>query len=142
MIKKNVVINGVHQLLLVDGEVTLANVLRGQLHMTGTKIGCGKAQCGACSVIVDGKVIRSCVTKMKRIADDAEITTIEGVGTKEHLHPLQLAWMIHGAAQCGFCSPGFIVSAKQLLEENINSYERRCSELVPKTQKRLSLHRV
>ncbi|KUO77852.1 MAG: aldehyde oxidoreductase [Desulfosporosinus sp. BRH_c37] len=120
MLKKNVVINGVAQTLLVDGEVTLANVLRGQLHMTGTKIGCGKAQCGACSVIVDGKVIRSCVTKMKRVADDAVITTIEGVGTKEHLHPLQLAWMIHGAAQCGFCSPGFIVSAKQLLEENIN----------------------
>jgi len=120
LLKKNVVINGVAQTLLVDGEVTLANVLRGQLHMTGTKIGCGKAQCGACSVIVDGKVIRSCVTKMKRVADDAVITTIEGVGTKEHLHPLQLAWMIHGAAQCGFCSPGFIVSAKQLLEENIN----------------------
>ena len=120
MIKKNVVINGVSQLLLVDAEVTLANVLRGQLHMTGTKIGCGKAQCGACSVIVAGKVIRSCVTKIKRIADDAEITTIEGVGTKDHLHPLQLAWMIHGAAQCGFCSPGFIVSAKQLLEENVN----------------------
>lgn len=120
MIKKNVVINGVPQTLLVDGEVTLANVLRGQLHMTGTKIGCGKAQCGACSVIVDGKVIRSCVTKMKRVADDAVITTIEGVGTKEHLHPLQLAWMIHGAAQCGFCSPGFIVSAKALLEQNDN----------------------
>ncbi|WP_407310776.1 molybdopterin-dependent aldehyde oxidoreductase [Desulfosporosinus sp. SB140] len=120
MIKKNVIINGVPQTLIVDGEVTLANVLRGQLHMTGTKVGCGKAQCGACSVIVDGKVIRSCVTKMKRVADDAVITTIEGVGTKEHLHPLQLAWMIHGAAQCGFCSPGFIVSAKQLLEENVN----------------------
>ncbi|SDH36783.1 molybdopterin-dependent aldehyde oxidoreductase [Desulfosporosinus hippei] len=120
MIKKHVIINGNPQTLIVDGEVTLANVLRGQLHMTGTKIGCGKAQCGACSVIVDGKVIRSCVTKMKRIADEAVITTIEGVGTKEHLHPLQLAWMIHGAAQCGFCSPGFIVSAKQLLEENNN----------------------
>lgn len=120
MIKKNVIINGVPRTLIVDGEVTLANVLRGQLHMTGTKIGCGKAQCGACSVIVDGKVIRSCVTKIKRVSDDADITTIEGVGTKEHLHPLQLAWMIHGAAQCGFCSPGFIVSAKQLLEENVN----------------------
>lgn len=120
MIKKNVVINGVPQTLFVDGEATLANVLRGQMHMTGTKIGCGKAQCGACSVIVDGKVIRSCVTKMKRVADNAQITTIEGVGTKEHLHPLQLAWMVHGAAQCGFCSPGFIVSAKQLLEENVN----------------------
>ncbi|WP_088186599.1 molybdopterin-dependent aldehyde oxidoreductase [Desulfosporosinus sp. FKA] len=120
MLKKNLIINGSSQVLIVDGEATLANVLRGQLHMTGTKIGCGKAQCGACSVIVDGKVIRSCVTKMKRIPDHAEITTIEGVGTKDHLHPLQLSWMIHGAAQCGFCSPGFIVSAKQLLEENIN----------------------
>ena len=120
MIKKNVIINGVPRTLIVDGETTLANVLRGQLHMTGTKIGCGKAQCGACSVIVDGKVIRSCVTKMKRVADDAEITTIEGVGTQEHLHPLQLAWMIHGAAQCGFCSPGFVVSAKALLEQNLN----------------------
>lgn len=118
MLKKNVVINGVPQLLFVDGEVTLANVLRGQLHLTGTKVGCGKAQCGACSVIVDGKVIRSCVTKIKRVAENAVITTIEGVGTREHLHPLQLAWMIHGAAQCGWCSPGFIVSAKQLLEEN------------------------
>lgn len=120
MLKKHVIINGVSRTLIVDGEVTLANVLRGQLHMTGTKVGCGKAQCGACSVIVDGKVIRSCVTKMKRVADDAVITTIEGVGTKEHLHPLQLAWMIHGAAQCGFCSPGFIVSAKALLEQNVN----------------------
>lgn len=120
MIKKHVIINGNPQTLIVDGEVTLANVLRGQLHMTGTKIGCGKAQCGACSVIVNEKVLRSCVTKMKRIPDEAVITTIEGVGTKEHLHPLQLAWMIHGAAQCGFCSPGFIVSAKQLLEENNN----------------------
>ncbi|MGC7872016.1 molybdopterin-dependent aldehyde oxidoreductase [Desulfosporosinus sp. SYSU MS00001] len=120
MLKKNLIINGRPQIVIVDGEATLANVLRGQMHMTGTKVGCGKAQCGACSVIVDGKVIRSCVTKMKRIADHAEITTIEGVGTKEHLHPLQLSWMIHGAAQCGFCSPGFIVSAKQLLEENIN----------------------
>lgn len=118
MIKKNVVINGIPQLIFVDGEVTLANVLRGQLHLTGTKVGCGKAQCGACSVIVDGKVIRSCVTKIKRVAEGAVITTIEGVGTRDHLHPLQLAWMIHGAAQCGWCSPGFIVSAKQLLEEN------------------------
>ncbi|HEY8910912.1 MAG TPA: molybdopterin cofactor-binding domain-containing protein [Desulfosporosinus sp.] len=121
MIKKNLIINGLPQQILVDGEVTLANALRGQLHLTGTKVGCGKAQCGVCSVIMDGKVIRSCVTKMKRVAEGAQITTIEGVGTEKHLHPLQLTWMIHGAAQCGFCSPGFIVSAKQLLEENINA---------------------
>ncbi|AFM41639.1 aerobic-type carbon monoxide dehydrogenase, large subunit CoxL/CutL-like protein [Desulfosporosinus acidiphilus SJ4] len=120
MLKKKVMINGNPQILIVDGETTLSNVLRGQMHLTGTKVGCGKGQCGACSVIMNGKVIRSCVTKMKRVPDNAEITTIEGVGTKEHLHPLQLAWMIHGAAQCGFCSPGFIVSAKQLLTENMN----------------------
>ncbi|HWQ40555.1 MAG TPA: molybdopterin cofactor-binding domain-containing protein [Desulfosporosinus sp.] len=120
MIKKNLVINGIHQQIIADGEVTLLNVLRGQLHLTGTKLGCGKAQCGACSVIIDGKVIRACVTKIKRVVENAQITTIEGVGTEKHLHPLQLSWMIHGAAQCGFCSPGFIVSARQLLEENIN----------------------
>ena len=120
MINKSIIINGVRQTLIVDEEVTLANVLRGQLHLTGTKIGCGKAQCGACSVIMDGKVIRSCVTKMKRVPDEAQITTIEGVGTQKELHPLQLAWMIHGGAQCGFCSPGFIVSAKGLLDENSN----------------------
>ncbi|MDA8441935.1 MAG: molybdopterin-dependent oxidoreductase [Peptococcaceae bacterium] len=120
MLKKILKINGVTQTLLVDPEVTLANVLRGQLHMTGTKIGCGKAQCGACSVIMDGKVIRSCVTKLSRIPDEASITTIEGVGTQADLHPLQLAWMVHGGAQCGFCSPGFIVSAKGLLDQNLN----------------------
>jgi len=118
LIKKNLVINGIHQQIIVNGEELLSNVLRGQLHLTGTKVGCGKAQCGVCSVIMDGKVVRSCVTKIKRVAEGAKITTIEGVGTDKHLHPLQLSWMIHGAAQCGFCTPGFIVSAKQLLEEN------------------------
>ena len=118
MLKRNVTINGVAQLIFFEENVTLANMLRGQLHLTGTKVGCNKAQCGACSVILDGKVVRSCVTKMKKIKENSVITTIEGVGTREHLHPLQLAWMIHGAAQCGWCTPGFIVSAKQLLEEN------------------------
>jgi aerobic-type carbon monoxide dehydrogenase small subunit (CoxS/CutS family) len=82
------------------------------LGLTGTKVGCGEGQCGACSVIIDGKVVRTCALKMKRVDDGAEITTIEGIGTPANPHPLQLAWMLHGAAQCGFCSPGFIVSAK------------------------------
>ncbi|WP_425803850.1 molybdopterin-dependent aldehyde oxidoreductase [Desulfitobacterium sp. Sab5] len=120
MIKKSIVVNGVTKTLFVDPELDLANALRGQLHLTGTKIGCGKAQCGACSVIMNGRVIRSCVTKMKRVPDNAEITTIEGVGSQNTLHPLQLAWMVHGAAQCGFCTPGFIVSAKALLDANVN----------------------
>ena len=118
MIKKNIIVNGVEQTLIVDPEASLADVIRNQLGLTGTKVGCGTAQCGSCSVIMDGEVVRSCVMKMKRVADGAQVTTIEGVGTPANLHPLQLAWVAHGGAQCGFCSPGFIVSAKALLDKN------------------------
>ncbi|GAB1410588.1 molybdopterin-dependent oxidoreductase [Desulfovibrionales bacterium] len=118
MIKKEIVVNGVARNLVVDAEETLANVLRQSLGLTGTKVGCGEGQCGACSVIMDGKVVRACATKMKRVEDGADITTVEGIGTPANPHPLQLAWMLHGAAQCGFCSPGFIVSAKGLLDIN------------------------
>jgi aldehyde oxidoreductase len=118
MIKKQIVVNGIARNLVVDGEDTLANVLRKNLGLTGTKVGCGEGQCGACSVIMDGKVTRACATKMKRVDDGASVTTIEGIGTPASPHPLQLAWMLHGGAQCGFCSPGFIVSAKGLLDTN------------------------
>ncbi len=67
---------------------------------------------------MDGKLVRSCVTKMAKLSEGAAITTIEGVGTPDHMHALQLAWIVHGGAQCGFCTPGFIVSAKALLAEN------------------------
>ncbi len=118
MEKRLITVNGTSRTLIVDPEASLADVLRKQLGLTGTKIGCGAAQCGACSVIMDGKVIRSCVTRMKKVEDGARITTIEGIGTPENLHPLQAAWMVHGAAQCGFCSPGFIISSKALLDVN------------------------
>lgn len=118
MIKKQIVVNGIARNLVVDAEETLANVIRQSLGLTGTKVGCGEGQCGACSVIVDGKVVRACAMKMKRVEDGANITTIEGIGTPANPHPLQLAWMLHGGAQCGFCSPGFIVSAKGLLDSN------------------------
>ncbi|NCB52025.1 MAG: 2Fe-2S iron-sulfur cluster binding domain-containing protein [Clostridia bacterium] len=120
MIKKTLIINGVKRTLLVEGTETLASVLRERLLLTGCKIGCGIGQCGACNVIVDGKVTRSCITKMSKVRDNAEIMTIEGIGTIDNLHPLQVAWMAHGAAQCGFCSPGFIMSAKGLLDSNPN----------------------
>ncbi len=118
MIQKELIVNGVKRSLVVSADATLADVLREQLLLTGVKIGCGQGQCGACSVILDGKVVRSCITKVKRVPDGANVTTIEGVGTPDAPHALQLAWMVHGAAQCGFCSPGFIVSAKGLLDEN------------------------
>ena len=120
MIKKVLIINGVERTLVIDGTETLAKVLRERLLLTGCKIGCGQGHCGACNVIVDGKVTRSCITKVAKLRDYAEITTIEGIGTVNNLHPIQVAWMAYGCAQCGFCSPGFIVSAKVLLEQNPN----------------------
>lgn len=118
MEKKVLMVNGIKRTVIADPEASLAEVLRGQLGLTGTKIGCGSAQCGCCSVILDGKVIRSCVTKFKRVEEESNITTVEGIGTAEDLHPVQMAWIAHGGAQCGFCTPGFIVSAKALLDEN------------------------
>lgn len=118
MVKKDLMINGIKHTIIVNPEDSLAKVLREQMMLTGCKVACNVGQCGACTVILDGKAVRACIVKMKRIADNAEITTIEGVGTPENLHPLQLAWMGHGCAQCGFCSPGFILSAKVLLAEN------------------------
>ena len=118
MIKKPLIINGAERKIIIEGDETLASVLRERLLLTGCKIGCGQGHCGACNVIIDGKVVRSCLQKVAKLRDYAEITTIEGVGTVNDLHPLQVAWMAYGCAQCGFCSPGFIISAKVLLEEN------------------------
>lgn len=118
MIKKEVVVNGVVHKMVVNAEDTLSTVIRNNLGLTGTKVGCNEGQCGACSLIVDGKVVRSCAMKIRRVKDGAQITTIEGIGTPDNLHPIQMAWMAHGGAQCGFCSPGFIVSVKGLLDTN------------------------
>ncbi|MDF2612108.1 MAG: Aldehyde oxidoreductase, partial [Lachnospiraceae bacterium] len=120
MLKKALIINGAKTILVVEPEAKLSDVLRKQLGLTGTKVGCGIGECGSCSVILNGKVVKSCITKMKKIEENSEIITIEGVGNKDKLHPLQVTWMVHGAAQCGFCTPGFIVSAKALLEQNNN----------------------
>ncbi|MBR2831669.1 MAG: molybdopterin-dependent oxidoreductase [Oscillospiraceae bacterium] len=112
------VINGVERFVLCDPQKdTLAVALR-RLGLTGTKIGCGIGVCGACSVILNGEVVRACTKKMKSIEPYSEITTIEGIGTPQHLHPLQQAWITYGGAQCGFCTPGFIVSAYALLNQN------------------------
>jgi len=120
MIKKELIVNGVVRRLIVNGDDSLATVLRNNLHLTGTKVGCDTGQCGSCSVLVDGKVVRSCAMKMRRVKDGANVTTIEGIGTPDNLHPIQIAWIAHGGAQCGFCTPGFIVSTKGLIDSNPN----------------------
>ncbi len=118
MDRKLLNINGVPTTVMCEPSQKLSDVLRGQLGLTGTKVGCGQGQCGSCSVIMNGKVVRSCSTTMKRVPAEAEITTIEGIGRPDKLHALQLAWILHGGAQCGYCSPGFIVSSKALLDQN------------------------
>ena len=111
-------INGADRMFICDPEKdTLATVIR-RLGLTGTKVGCGTGVCGACSIILDGKVIRSCTKKIKTVEEYSKVLTIEGIGAPNHLHPLQVAFMNLGAVQCGFCSPGFIVSAYALLQAN------------------------
>ena len=113
-------LNGVDRPVICDPEKDkLSSVIR-RMGLTGTKVGCGIGVCGACSVIVNGEVVRSCTRKMKSIPEFSEITTIEGIGTPQHLHPIQQAWITYGGVQCGFCSPGFIVSAYGLLLKNVN----------------------
>jgi aldehyde oxidoreductase len=118
MQRKILKVNGIARSFIVDPEKSLADTLREQLLLTGCKVGCGQGQCGACSIILNGKLTRSCVLKMKAVQDNAEILTIEGIGSTDNLHPLQVAWMAHGGAQCGFCTTGFIMSAKSLLDAN------------------------
>ena len=113
-------INGVDRPVVCDPEKdTLSTVIR-QLGLTGTKVGCGIGVCGACTVILNGELCRSCNKKMKTVPEYSEITTIEGIGTPQHLHPIQQAWITYGGIQCGFCTPGFIVSTYVLLQKNPN----------------------
>ena len=116
--KMTLKINGVERMFMCDPEKDrLSDVLR-RIGLTGVKVGCGTGVCGSCSVILDGQVVRTCTKRITQVKEYSEITTIEGIGTPQHLHPLQEAWMIYGAVQCGFCVPGFIVSAYALLKQN------------------------
>ncbi len=100
-----------------DGQRPLLWVLRTDLGLTGTKFGCGEAQCGACTILVDNKAVRSCVYPVRN-ADGREVRTIEGLSKNGDLHPLQKAFVEHDALQCGFCTPGMILTAYGLLREN------------------------
>ena len=120
-------VNGVDRWVVAEKTATLADVLREQMLLTGCKVCCEDGQCGSCTVIVDGKPDRSCQTPIEKLAPGAKIVTIEGIGTAENLHPLQVAWMAHGGAQCGICTPGFIMSAKVLLDNNNRRRASRCA---------------
>jgi xanthine dehydrogenase YagT iron-sulfur-binding subunit len=102
--------------LSIDSRVTLLDALRERLHLTGSKKGCDQGQCGACTVLVDGRRVVSCLT-LAVMNEGAKITTIEGLGTPEKLHPMQAAFVKHDGYQCGYCTPGQICSAVAVLEE-------------------------
>lgn len=110
-------VNGIsHSVDILDENTPLLWVIRDMLDLKGTKFGCGKAACGACTLHVDGKAVRSCSYAVK-FADGKNITTIEGLGTEENPHPVQQAWIEEVVPQCGYCQPGFMMASAALLNE-------------------------
>jgi aerobic carbon-monoxide dehydrogenase small subunit len=110
-------INGAKHSATVEPRRSLVDFLRHDLGLVGTHVGCEHGVCGACTVMLDGRTVRSCLLFAAQ-ADGSEVTTIEGIGTDEALHPLQLAFQQHHALQCGFCTPGMILAAIELLRDN------------------------
>ena len=110
-------VNGKKLTVDVDSQTSLLTVLRNDLDLTGTKYGCGEAQCGACTVLIDGQQTRSCVTPVGKVANK-QITTIEGLEKDGQLHPVQAAFLKADAMQCGYCTPGMIMASVALLNKN------------------------
>ncbi len=113
----------------VEPNELLLNVLREKFGLTGAKYGCGIGECGACTVLVDGEPVLSCLTLAVDV-DGKDVVTIEGLARDDELHVLQKAFLEHGAVQCGYCTPGFILTAKRLLEENPDATEEEIREYI------------
>lgn len=120
-------VNGEIRDLMVKPSETLLEVLRDKLGLIGTKEGCDTGRCGACNVLIEGNVVRSCLTLAISVRDK-EIITIEGLAKGEKLHPIQQAFIKHGALQCGFCTPGMIITSKALLDENHDPSEEEIKQ--------------
>jgi len=115
-------VNGDAQQFLCDPDTTLLDALREEMGLTGSKEGCGSGDCGACTVMLDGDMVCSCLVLAPE-AEGRQVATIEGVAEGSQLHPVQRKFLEHGALQCGFCTPGFIMASKALLERNPNPSE-------------------
>ncbi|MBR1999520.1 MAG: (2Fe-2S)-binding protein, partial [Lentisphaeria bacterium] len=111
-------INGVDRPVICDPKKDKLSTVIRRMGLTGTKVGCDQGICGACSVILNGELVRSCTKRMDKIPEYSEIITIEGIGTPQHLHPIQQAFVTYGGIQCGFCTPGFVISSFALLSKN------------------------
>lgn len=113
----------------IKEDIRLLDFLRDELGLTGTKEGCGEGECGACTVIIDGKAVNSCLILLPEI-DGSEITTIEGLSKNGELDPIQKAFIDEGAVQCGFCTPGMIMSTKALLDRKVNPSDEEIMEAI------------
>jgi aerobic-type carbon monoxide dehydrogenase small subunit (CoxS/CutS family) len=122
-------VNGQAYQVVVKPQDLLVDVLREQMGLTGTKKGCGTGECGACTVLIDGRPVNSCLVIAIR-AQNKGILTIEGLGTPEQLHPLQQAFIENAAVQCGFCAPGMLLAAKALLDKNRFPTEREIRQAI------------
>ncbi len=123
------VVNGKRVEVQIEPDELLVDVLRDRLGLTGTKVGCNEGECGACTVLMEGQAVLSCLIPAMR-AQDKQITTIEGLSEGDTLHPLQQAFVEHGAVQCGYCIPGFIMSANALLDRNAHPTRDEIKEAV------------
>lgn len=122
-------VNGKDHTLEVEEDMRLIDLLREKLGLTGVKEGCSEGECGACTVIMDGEVVNSCLV-MAFQAEGSSILTIEGLGDEENIHPIQQAFIDVGAVQCGYCTPGMILAAKALLDKNPNPTEEEIREAI------------
>jgi carbon-monoxide dehydrogenase small subunit len=122
-------VNGRSVTVEINADELLVDVLRDRLGLIGTKVGCNEGECGACTVIMDGNPVLSCLVPALR-AQGRQITTIEGLSDRDALHPLQQAFVEHGAVQCGYCIPGFIMSAKALLDVNPHPTREEIKEAI------------
>ena len=125
--KITLIVNGDERTVVTDPARSLLDVLREEFHLTGTKYGCGEGQCGACTVLMDGKQTLSCVTPVAMV-DKKKITTIEGFADGDSLHPIQQAFLDEGAIQCGYCSSGMILAAAALLKNNPKPTDKQITE--------------
>jgi aerobic-type carbon monoxide dehydrogenase small subunit (CoxS/CutS family) len=123
------ILNGEEIQLDVPPHWTLLRLLREKLGLTGAKEGCGIGECGACTVLMDGMAVNACLVLSPKV-EGKRVETIEGLGNRESLHPLQSSFIDHGAIQCGFCTPGILMSAKALLEENANPSREEIKEAI------------
>ena len=122
-------VNGEEYEIIVAPNRTLLEVLRDDLYLTGTKEGCGEGACGTCTVLLDGKPVRSCLILAVEV-QGREVTTIEGLASMGELHPVQRAFVEYGAIQCGFCAPGMILTTKALLDENPSPTEQEARQAI------------